>query len=71
MKTKMKKFLDNTALVLLIIGGFNWFLVWAGNFNIVAWLAGQTGSLSAYVAGALYILIGLSAVERTVSPVLK
>ena len=45
------------ALVLLIVGGLNWLLVGAFNFDLVAAVFGDMSPLSRIV----YILVGLSA----------
>ena len=45
------------AMVLLIIGGLNWGLVGAFNFDLVAALFGRKSKLSRVV----YMLVGLSA----------
>jgi len=50
--------LDWVALVLVIVGGLNWGLVGAMNFDLVATLFGDMSSLSRIV----YVLVGLSAV---------
>ena len=46
------------ALVLVIIGGLNWGLVGAANFDLVAALLGPRSMLSR----AVYVLVGLSAI---------
>jgi hypothetical protein len=46
------------ALVLLIVGGLNWGLIGAFNFDLVAALFGDMSMLSR----AVYILVGLSAI---------
>lgn len=46
------------ALVLVIIGGLNWGLVGAANFDLVAALLGRMSMLSR----AVYVLVGLSAI---------
>ena len=46
------------ALVLVIVGGLNWGLVGALNFDLVATLLGHMSMLSR----AVYILVGLSAI---------
>lgn len=55
----MKKLgsLDWLALVLVIIGGLNWGLVGAFNFNLVSAIFGTS-----MLASIIYILVGLSAV---------
>lgn len=50
--------IDWTALVLVIIGGLNWGLVGALEFNLVDSLFGDMSALSRIV----YILVGLSAI---------
>ncbi len=45
------------ALILLIVGGLNWLLVGAFNFDLVAAVFGDMSPLSRIV----YILVGLSA----------
>lgn len=57
----MKK-LDVLTMVLLIVGGLNWGLVGAANFDLVATLFGEMTLLSRIV----YILVGLSAVYQAV-----
>lgn len=56
----MKKLtvVDIIALILVIVGGLNWGLVGAFNFDLVAAIF---GAMSA-VARIVYILVGLSAV---------
>ena len=54
------KALDVLALVLLIVGGLNWGLVGAANFDLVATLFGA-GSVLARI---VYILVGLSALYQ-------
>lgn len=45
------------TLVLLIVGGLNWFLVGLAGFDLVAAIFGEMSSLSRIV----YVLVGLSA----------
>lgn len=52
----MKK-IDVVAAVLLVIGGLNWGLVGAAQFDLVAALFGELSPLSRFV----YLLVGLSA----------
>lgn len=49
--------LDAVALTLLIVGGLNWGLVGAFQFDLVATLFGDMSALSRIV----YVLVGLSA----------
>lgn len=50
--------IDWTALILVIVGGLNWGLVGAFNFDLVAAILGEMSALSRIV----YVLVGLSAV---------
>ena len=54
------KSLDIAAVALLVIGGLNWGLVGAANFDLVAALFGPMSPLSRVV----YVLVGLAAVYR-------
>ena len=54
------KSLDIAAVTLLVIGGLNWGLVGAANFDLVAALFGPMSALSRVV----YVLVGLAAVYR-------
>jgi len=49
--------LDWVAIVLVIVGGLNWGLVGAFNFDLVATIFGVMSALSRIV----YVLIGLAA----------
>ena len=53
----MNNFWKNLALILTIVGGLNWGLVGAFDFDLVAFLFGPMSILSRVV----YILVGLSA----------
>lgn len=55
--------LDWVALVLLIVGGLNWGLVGAMDFDLVATLFGDMSGISRIV----YVLVGLSAVYLAVT----
>jgi hypothetical protein len=55
----MKSF-DLTALALLIVGGLNWGLVGAANFDLVAALFGEMSALSRII----YVLVGLAALYQ-------
>jgi len=52
-----KTALDWIAIVLVIIGGLNWGLVGAGGWDLVQIIFGSV----AWLARAVYILVGLSA----------
>ena len=56
------KSLDITSLILLIVGGLNWGLVGAANFDLVAALFGEMSALSRVV----YVLVGVSALYQAV-----
>ena len=51
------KSLDVAALALLVIGGLNWGLVGAANFDLVATLFGEMSAISRVI----YVLVGLAA----------
>lgn len=51
------------ALVLLVVGGLNWGLVGLLNFDLVAAILGS----GSFLARAVYILVGLSAVGVAVA----
>ena len=57
-------FWRNLALILTIIGGLNWGLVGAFNFDLVAFLFGPMTPLSRIT----YVLIGLSALAMVFVP---
>jgi uncharacterized membrane protein YuzA (DUF378 family) len=46
------------ALIVLVVGGLNWLLVGAFNFDLVATLFGEMSALSRIV----YVLVGLAAI---------
>jgi uncharacterized membrane protein YuzA (DUF378 family) len=54
------------TLTLVIVGGLNWGLVGAFNFDLVAAIFGQMSALSRLV----YVLVGLSALWQII-PLLK
>lgn len=54
--------LNGITLILLIVGGLNWGLVGAFDFNLVSALFGDMTPLSRIV----YILVGLSALYQIV-----
>lgn len=56
------KTIDIIAAALLVVGGLNWGLVGAANFNLVSAIFG-TGILAAIV----YVLVGLAAVYQIFS----
>jgi len=56
------KNLDLVAAILVIVGGLNWGLVGAANFDLVAAIFGPMSPLSRVV----YVLVGLAAVYELV-----
>ncbi|MEP7086628.1 MAG: DUF378 domain-containing protein [Gemmatimonadota bacterium] len=54
------KNLDVVAAVLLVVGGLNWGLVGAANFDLVATIFGAMSPLSRIV----YLLVGLAAIYQ-------
>ena len=56
------KQLDVVAAALLVIGGLNWGLVGAAQFDLVATLFGSMSPISRLV----YVLVGLAAVYQAV-----
>lgn len=57
-----KNIVDMIAGILLIVGGINWGLVGAANFDLVAALFGASGIIAVPILQKIvYILIGLSA----------
>ncbi|MCW5938010.1 MAG: DUF378 domain-containing protein [Fimbriimonadaceae bacterium] len=56
------KTMNILTLVLLIVGGLNWGLVGAANFDLVATLFGA----GTVLANIVYILVGLSALYQLV-----
>lgn len=58
---------DYLAFVLVIVGGLNWGLVGAFDFNLVDTLFGEGSALSRVV----YVLVGLAAVYLAVAVVAK
>jgi len=52
--------LDVVAAVLLVIGGLNWGLVGAANFDLVATIFGEMSALSRVV----YVVVGVAALYQ-------
>lgn len=55
---KGSRALNTAAIVLVIVGGLNWLLVGAFDFDLVAALFGEMSGLSR----AVYVLVGIAAV---------
>jgi uncharacterized protein len=62
----MKK-LDVVAAVLLVVGGLNWGLVGAAQFDLVAAIFGMHFGDTSRLSSVVYLLVGLSAVYQAVS----
>lgn len=58
------KFLDIVTLILVIVGGLNWGLWGAFQFDLVAFVFGGNSTVLARV---VYVLVGLSAVFQAVN----
>lgn len=56
------RIVNQITLLLVIVGGLNWGLVGAANFNLVAAIFGDNSALSRLI----YILVGLSALWQLV-----
>jgi len=56
------KNLDLVATILLVVGGLNWGLVGAANFDLVAAIFGPMSPLSRIV----YVVVGLAALYRII-----
>ncbi|HSP35802.1 MAG TPA: DUF378 domain-containing protein [Thermoanaerobaculia bacterium] len=56
------KTIDVIAAALLVVGGLNWGLVGAANFNLVSAIFGTN-----ILANLVYVLVGLSAVYEVFS----
>lgn len=54
--------INTITLVLLIVGGLNWGLVGAADFDLVAALFGEMSAISRIV----YVLVGLSALWQII-----
>lgn len=52
------KFLHILAFILVVVGGLNWGLVGAFDFNLVDMIFGSMGAIE----NVVYILVGLSAI---------
>jgi len=63
----MKSIVKSIAWILVLIGGLNWGLVGAFNFDLVATFLG-TGSL---LSNIVYILVGISALVLIASKLMK
>lgn len=57
------KTVDIVAAVLLVVGGLNWGLVGAANFDLVAAIFGRGSAF----ANVVYVLVGIAALYQIVS----
>jgi len=56
------KILDIIAMILLIIGGLNWGLIGAVNFNVIEVIFGSAW----FITRLIYLLVGISAIYQIV-----
>lgn len=61
------KTLDAITLLLLVVGGLNWGLVGAANFDLVAAIFGMNFGETSWLSSAVYILVGVSALYQAAS----
>jgi uncharacterized membrane protein YuzA (DUF378 family) len=59
---QIMRIINTITLILVIVGGLNWLLVGAFNFDLVAALFGDMSPLSRIV----YVLVGLSALWQLI-----
>lgn len=59
--------LDKIALLLTIIGGLNWGLVGAFDFDLVKWLF----AFAPIIASVVYIIVGISALYTLYAYLIK
>ena len=60
---KVSSPLNWVAFILVVVGGLNWGLVGALNFDLVAYLFGDMGVIAVpIIAKIIYILVGVSAI---------
>lgn len=52
---------DWTALSLVLVGGLNWGLVGAFDFNLVNWLIGLVGGME-WLERTVYVLVGVASI---------
>ena len=55
------RILDLLATLLVVVGGINWGLVAIAQFDLVAFITGQTFGDVNLVSGVVYALVGLAA----------
>jgi uncharacterized membrane protein YuzA (DUF378 family) len=57
------KALHSVAIILVIVGGLNWLLVGAFDFDLVAAIFGEMSAVSR----AVYVLVGLAAIYTLIA----
>ena len=62
--TAMYSAVECAAMWLTIIGGLNWGLVGAFEFNLVTMVAGLFGGAAGTVETAVYVVVGLAALQQ-------
>lgn len=55
------RILDLLATLLVVVGGINWGLVAIAQFDLVAFITGQTFGDVNLISGVVYALVGLAA----------
>jgi uncharacterized membrane protein YuzA (DUF378 family) len=65
------KALTTVAGALVIVGGLNWGLVAIGEFDLVAWLAGEDFGETNAASRVVYGLVGLAAAYLAVGAVTR
>jgi uncharacterized membrane protein YuzA (DUF378 family) len=56
------RYLNALFLLLVIVGGVNWLLVGAANFDLVAALTGASFGETNALSSVVYILVGVAAI---------
>ena len=56
------RYLNALALLLVIVGGVNWFLVGIAKFDLVAAVTGAKFGETNAISSIVYVLVGLSAI---------
>jgi uncharacterized protein len=56
------RYLNATALLLVIVGGLNWLLIGIAKFDLVAAITGDSFGETNAISTIIYVLVGLSAI---------
>jgi uncharacterized membrane protein YuzA (DUF378 family) len=56
------RYLNALFLLLVIVGGVNWLLVGAANFDLVAALTGASFGETNALSSVVYVLVGIAAI---------